>query len=76
MCCETDKKSERCLCSKICGMIKLIAVGTIIGCVAGMVAMYFFDRSRKLKQNTKNFIKGAENLTHDIQQKMSDIVPK
>lgn len=71
MCNEQHTHCEPCLCQKICGIIKLITVGVVLGSVAGMVAMYFFDRDKWLQCRTRKMLKGAENFTKEIQSKIT-----
>lgn len=67
-----NEHHEPCLCQKICGIIKLITIGVVLGSVAGMVAMYFFDRDSWLQCRARKMLKGAEDFTKDIQSKITN----
>lgn len=71
MCNDSNAHCEPCLCKKICGIIKLITVGVVLGSVAGMVAMYFFDRDKWLQCHAGKMLKGAENFTKEMQSKIT-----
>ena len=71
MCNDPHSHCEPCLCQKICGIIKLITAGVVLGSVAGMVAMYFFDRDKWLQCRTRKMLKGAENFTKEVQAKIT-----
>ena len=45
--------------------------GILIGTVAGMVGMYFFDRDRWLQYKAKKMLKGAQDLTNNIKCKIT-----
>ena len=72
--CNCSSEHRDCICHKICGTIKLIMAGIIIGSVAGMVMMYFFDRDRWLQCKAKKMIKGAEEITKNIGSKITNAV--
>lgn len=62
---------EPCLCKKICGIIKLITAGAIIGSIAGMIAMYFFDRDKWMQCRARKMLRGAEDFTRNMQSKIA-----
>lgn len=73
--CETSHEHcKPCLCHRICGIIKLITAGVVLGSIAGMVAMYFFDHDRWLQCRTKKMIKDAENFTKGVGEKITEVV--
>lgn len=61
------------LCAKLCGFCKLMATGIIFGSIVGMVSMYFFDKDERVRCNAKKVIKGAEDFTHKVQSKISEV---
>ncbi|MGN1041810.1 MAG: hypothetical protein ACI4PJ_03680 [Acutalibacteraceae bacterium] len=72
MCNEHHDHYCACFCKKICGVIKLITAGVVLGSIAGMVAMYFFDRDKWLQCRARKVLKGAEEFTRDMQSKISN----
>ena len=59
------------MCSKFCGILRFVMAGVIIGTVAGMVGMYFFDHDRWLQYRAKKMLKGAQDLTSNIKSKIT-----
>ncbi len=57
--------------NRFCGMIKLVMAGIIVGTVAGMIGMYFFDHDRWLQYKARKMLKGAQDLTNNIKSKMT-----
>ena len=62
----------KCLCRKICNIVKLLLTGAIIGTVAGMIGMYFFDHDRCMQRNARKMLQGAEDFTHNIKSKIDE----
>lgn len=76
MCGETREMHHHdCVCSKFCGIVKLVMAGIIIGSAAGMVLMYFYDHDKWMQCKAKKMIKNAQNMaqnvTQSIQSKLS-----
>lgn len=59
-----------CFCAKICAVVKLLMAGIFLGTVAGVVAMYFFDRDKGLQYKAKKMIQSAGDLTRNIGSKI------
>ena len=59
-------------CRKICGMIRLLLAGAILGTIAGMVGMYFFDHDKHMQRNARKMLQGAEDFTHNIKSKIEE----
>ena len=76
MCGHEYHDNSRCLCNKICGIIKLLVTGAIIGTIAGMVGMYFFDHDRCMQRNARKMLQGAEDFTHNIKSKLDENLNK
>lgn len=74
MCGPERNHGSDCLCHRICGMVKLLITGAIIGTMAGMIGMYFFDRDRNMQRNAKKVLQGAENFTHNIKSKIDETI--
>ncbi len=75
MCGEHHEKIYHdCACSKLCGIIKLVFAGIVIGSAAGMVLMYFYDHDKWLQCKTRKMVKGvqdaAQNVTSTIKSKI------
>lgn len=68
--CNESKLHVPCLCHRIFGVIKLITAGAILGSIAGMVAMYFFDRDKWMQCRAKKILQSAESFTRNIQSKI------
>ena len=69
--CGESHENFGCACSRFCGIVRLVMAGIIIGTVAGMVGMYFFDHDRWLQYKAKKMIKGAQDLTNNIKCKIT-----
>lgn len=74
MCGHENNHENCCLCKKICGMIRLILAGAVLGTIAGMVGMYFFDRDKYMQRNARKMLQGAEDFTHNIKSKIDETV--
>lgn len=69
--CGECHENQSCVCSRFCGIVRLVMAGIIIGTVAGMVGMYFFDHDRWLQYRTQKMFKGAQDLTNNIKSKIT-----
>ncbi len=69
--CGEYHENHDCLCGRLCAIVRLVMAGIVIGTVAGMVGMYFFDRDKWLQYKAKKMFKGAQDLTNNIKSKIS-----
>lgn len=72
MCGHEHHHEADCLCKKICGMVRLLLAGAILGTIAGMVGMYFFDHDKCMQRNARKVLQGAEEFTHSIKSKIDE----
>ena len=70
--CNHEHHQNDCLCKKICDMVKLLLAGAVLGTIAGMVGMYFFDHDKCMQRNAKRMLQGAEEFTHNIKSKIDE----
>lgn len=68
MCGELHEKSHDCVCSKFCGIVKLVMAGIVIGSAAGMVLMYFYDRDKWLQCKARKMVKDVQNTVQNTAQ--------
>ena len=72
--CRPEYQEHDCLCKKICMATRLILAGAVLGTIAGMVGMYFFDHDKRFQKNVQRnasrMLEGAEELTHNIKTKI------
>lgn len=69
-----DCAKNNCGCSKICGILKLIMAGIVIGTAAGMVLMYFYDHDRWLQCKARKMINSAKGVAENIQSTIKSTV--
>ncbi len=73
MCGECNHHEHgECLCKRICGMVKLILAGAILGTIAGMFGMYFFDHDKCMQRSARKMLQGAEDFTRNVKSKISE----
>ncbi len=72
MCCNHENHSSECFCGKICGVLRLLLAGAVLGTIAGMVGMYFFDHDKCMQRNARRMLQGAEEFTHNIKSKINE----
>jgi len=72
MCGADHHHEHNCFCGKVCGMIRLLLAGAILGTIAGMVGMYFFDHDKCMQRNARKVLQGAEEFTHNIKSKIDE----
>ena len=53
-------------------MVKLLLAGAVLGTIAGMVGMYFFDHDKCMQRNARRMLQGAEEFTHNIKSKIDE----
>ena len=51
--CRPEYQEHDCLCKKSCMATRLILAGAVLGTIAGMVGMYFFDHDKRFQKNVK-----------------------
>lgn len=67
MCGENYERSScRCLCGKICYVLKLMFLGAIIGSAAGMVLMYFYDRDKWMQSKARKIVSGVKDTAQNV----------
>ena len=74
MCGHENHREGDCFCRKICGMVRLLLTGAIVGTIAGMVGMYLFDHDKYMRRNARKVLQGAEDFTHNIKSKIDETV--
>lgn len=72
MCCNHENHSVECFCGKIYGVLRLLLAGAVLGTIAGMVGMYFFDHDKCMQRNARRMLQGAEEFTHNIKSKINE----
>lgn len=72
MCGSENHNEHSCFCSRVCAMIRLLLAGAVLGTIAGMVGMYFFDHDKRIQRNAKRMLEGAEEFTHNIKSKIDE----
>ncbi len=72
MCGPEHHNEGPCFCTRVCGMIRLLLAGAVLGTIAGMVGMYFFDHDKRMQRNARKMLAGAEEFTHNIKSKIDE----